>query len=391
MVARANAAEISSLGLQARERGDLLQSLRLQQQAHHREPANWGFVNNLATAHQDLGQLDQALALFESACKMSVQPLAITNYAMALIRAGEFTRGFRLFVARWRVAQWPQQPYPLPFRHVFPADQLLSNQALLSGSSLAIPEGRLVVLPDQGYGDTLMALPFVRSLLRKKPDTMVLVKSPLLALAKNALGDLTNCVSTSAEGKFDAWLTGFDIPALLPEALPQYSRERQAIQTRLSVARSAAKEPPNLAVVWRGNPGYALDRWRSLSATVMATGLRDVPGALMSVLPDISDAEKHAFASATGKTLHTPAPPDFLAAAQQLSTCRALVATDTAAVHLAGLMGIPTYVLINAFGDWRWAGSGEDCSWYDSVRLCRQTRLGVWDDVFAYVVPKLHL
>jgi hypothetical protein len=35
--------------------------------------------------------------------------------------------------------------------------------------------------------------------------------------------------------------------------------------------------------------------------------------------------------------------------------------------------------------DWRWQLRREDCPWYPSMRLFRQTRRGDWDDVFARI------
>jgi ADP-heptose:LPS heptosyltransferase len=62
-----------------------------------------------------------------------------------------------------------------------------------------------------------------------------------------------------------------------------------------------------------------------------------------------------------------------------------IVAVDTAVVHLAGALGIPTFVLIPYTPDWRWMRGRDDTPWYPSLRLFRQPKPCEWDSVFQRV------
>jgi len=53
--------------------------------------------------------------------------------------------------------------------------------------------------------------------------------------------------------------------------------------------------------------------------------------------------------------------------------------------HLAGALGCPTFVALRYSPDWRWLCAGADSPWYPTMRLFRQTRNGVWDDVFDLI------
>jgi ADP-heptose:LPS heptosyltransferase len=64
--------------------------------------------------------------------------------------------------------------------------------------------------------------------------------------------------------------------------------------------------------------------------------------------------------------------------AERLGNLDALVSVDTAAAHLAGAMGLPTFVLLPHTPDWRWMLSRSDTPWYQSMRLFRQTTPGNW-------------
>jgi hypothetical protein len=66
-----------------------------------------------------------------------------------------------------------------------------------------------------------------------------------------------------------------------------------------------------------------------------------------------------------------------------------VISVDTAAVHLAGVMGKPAWVLLPFVPDWRWMLHREDSPWYPLLQLFRQTRREDWEDVFGRVKQEL--
>jgi len=57
--------------------------------------------------------------------------------------------------------------------------------------------------------------------------------------------------------------------------------------------------------------------------------------------------------------------------------------------HLAGALGVPTWVLLPLQADWRWMEEREDTPWYPTMRLFRQSRDGDWESVIARVAREL--
>jgi len=58
-----------------------------------------------------------------------------------------------------------------------------------------------------------------------------------------------------------------------------------------------------------------------------------------------------------------------------------VIAVDTSVAHLAGALGVPTWVATPLASDWRWLSEREDTPWYPTMQLFRQKKLGGWTDV----------
>ncbi|HKE40539.1 MAG TPA: ADP-heptose--LPS heptosyltransferase, partial [Casimicrobiaceae bacterium] len=64
---------------------------------------------------------------------------------------------------------------------------------------------------------------------------------------------------------------------------------------------------------------------------------------------------------------------------------------DSAVAHLAGALGMPTWILLKVGADWRWMLNRDDSPWYPTARLFRQEQLGEWGPVIARVQRDLTL
>jgi hypothetical protein len=66
-----------------------------------------------------------------------------------------------------------------------------------------------------------------------------------------------------------------------------------------------------------------------------------------------------------------------------------VITVDTLAAHLAGAMGVPTWLLLQYSADWRWLANGSASPWYPSLRLFRQPSPGDWHSLIAEVKEEL--
>lgn len=80
---------------------------------------------------------------------------------------------------------------------------------------------------------------------------------------------------------------------------------------------------------------------------------------------------------------------DFSDTAAIVENLDLLIAIDTAPAHLAGAMGKPVYCMLPDIPNWRWFMSGENCPWYDSMKLFRQKEAGNWKEVLERIEKDL--
>jgi hypothetical protein len=76
---------------------------------------------------------------------------------------------------------------------------------------------------------------------------------------------------------------------------------------------------------------------------------------------------------------------DALELGARLQGLDLVISVDTMLAHLAGALGVATWLLLPAEADWRWMTDRHDSPWYPSMRLFRQPRPGDWAPVLRDV------
>jgi hypothetical protein len=79
----------------------------------------------------------------------------------------------------------------------------------------------------------------------------------------------------------------------------------------------------------------------------------------------------------------------FLDTAAVMKNLELFITSDTAVAHLAGSLGVPIWMGLSTAPDWRWMTKREDCAWYPSMRIFRQTSPMDWGPVFARMAVEL--
>ena len=66
-----------------------------------------------------------------------------------------------------------------------------------------------------------------------------------------------------------------------------------------------------------------------------------------------------------------------------------LVTVDTSVAHLAGALGVKTFLILPYCPDWRWFDNDKTTEWYDSVTIFKQVNHDDWSEVFNNILSQL--
>ncbi|MDP9095329.1 MAG: hypothetical protein M3N26_02025, partial [Pseudomonadota bacterium] len=80
----------------------------------------------------------------------------------------------------------------------------------------------------------------------------------------------------------------------------------------------------------------------------------------------------------------SPCPTAVLDTARVIAGLDVVITVDTMVAHLAGAIGVPVWLLLDAAPDWRWlageGGGAQGSPWYRGIRRYRQTEAGDWSE-----------
>jgi ADP-heptose:LPS heptosyltransferase len=142
-----------------------------------------------------------------------------------------------------------------------------------------------------------------------------------------------------------------------------------------------------VGLAWSGARRNTNDRRRSIALSALSPLLQHREITWFSLQHDDDrDVARVPAAASLARLAHRV---DFAGMAAMIDALDLVITVDTSVGHVAGALGKPAWILLPFAADWRW-GLGTDAStWYPTVRLFRQSRIGDWDDVIARVEDAL--
>ena len=300
-------------------------------------------------------------------------PEAHMNIAMAWLLSGDLPRGFDAL--RWR-QRIPEQAALRRF--VQPA---WDGSAPIEGQ-------RLFVQWEQGFGDTLQFSRYVPLLQARGARVVLSVQDPLLPLYAAWAPEVEVIGGAAPVPAVDAHVPIMDLPLIFgstaaavppPAPLRPDPARLAAWATRLGPATR-----PRIGLAWAGAPSHRNDHNRSIAPGLLAPLLAQ-PFDWLHLQPEARPGmEPPPTVRHFG-----PALSDFAETAALVAQCDLVIAVDTSVAHLAGTLGVPTWLLLPWLNDWRWMQGREDTPWYPSMRLFRQTTIGTWPPVLDAVAAAL--
>jgi tetratricopeptide (TPR) repeat protein len=305
------------------------------------------------------------------------------NRSISLLRAGNFAQGWQEYEWRWlRKSVGPDL-------HV----ERYRPRLWLGAESLA---GKTILLHfEQGLGDTLQFCRYAGLVAALGASVVLEVQPPLLRLLSRLAGPARVLTRETELPACDFRCPLMSLPlafrtelATIP-TLAHYlcvdPSQREQWRARLGDGGR-----PRVGLMWSGNPNNVRDRYRSLSLATLRAAL-PAHCDYVSLAKEIRTGDRDAVAAHPPLIDFSDEQTDFEDAAALCTCVDLVISIDTSIAHLAGALGLETWVLLSATPDWRWLLGRHDSPWYPSLRLFRQKRIGDWDGVLAQLREALIL
>lgn len=320
----------------------------------------------LAAVLLDHGRFVDADAAYREAARATTSVMPLLGRSRAMEGLSRWPQAWALAEQRFRQRTLPVAAMPAPHWLGWPqVDQLL-------------------VWDEQGFGDSLQALRWLPLALTHVRRVDVLVRPPLVRLLQQGLSWLGPGMQVRARPQGDVFaVEGACSGSLL--SLPVLLRCQTLADghvLRLPPIQRTQPGPLRIGLVWESgryqdDPFHDLEyRRKSLPALVR----QQLVQALVQRGTEVVSLQ-------LGEDT-VPEGADFLEQAEAMQSCDLLLSVDTAAAHLAGALGFPTWLMLPWAAASRWQRASSTTPLYGSLSLIRQPRPGDWDGLLNRLLQR---
>lgn len=366
-----NVDHIVEEGNRLRSENKPLEALAHYAHAFTLDPDSFSAWNNYGNVLRECGRPDRAIPFLETALKIVPdQPTANFNLAVSYLLMGDYKKGWPQYEHRWR------------YEHL--AGLLPTfDQPQWTGQSLK--DKTLLVLGEQGHGDTIQFSRFAIHLRSQGVRVKLQANENVLPLFNHS--GLELFTPQQDPGNFDYWIPIMSMPRVLGITLENLPQDLQYVgpgpeKIKEWHKRLGLKKQLRVGFAWSGRRDSWINQHKAMPFMEMLTLIKSCPDYEWYNLQADCTAEEEQILIANGVKIFPGTVSNFADTAGLVHHLDVVLSVDTAIGHLAGAMGRPAWIMLNAYAlDWRWLLNRDDSPWYPSARLFRQPVMGDWRSV----------
>jgi hypothetical protein len=346
-------------------------------------PDDAGANYNLGVLHYDRLDIEAAISFARRA--LALDPaMASAHFELSegLLLSGQFEEGWREY--EWRF-DLPNAPRLLPPH----------ERPLWDGKPM--PNGTLMLIGDQGFGDTIQFCRYIPEVAKLCPNLIMACSSEMQPIVMQQAGITQYFDRWESMPAFDAYCPLSGLPRLfgaklgnIPAPVPYVKVDpAKAAFWRKRLDTLVPRGFRRIGLVWAGRPTHGNDFNRSATLQKLADLAKLDGTALVSLQMGAAQAEIGRYYGLAPLINLGAEIEDFSDTMAILDGLDHLLAVDTGVAHLAGAMGKPTSILLPYAPDWRWLLKRSDSPWYPSVTLHRQDAPGDWDSAIRKAITTI--
>lgn len=349
-------------------------------------PNNPMIYHNRSDLLKKLGLYELALQ-DEERCLQFVPDYALghCNKAFILNALGHYQQGWAEYEWRWRTGlamfkqpSWPIEPW----------------------QGQPIGQQKLLIYAEQGLGDNIQFARYAILAQQLGLNIVVINHRPVQNLINfnlarlgintvpngSAIDNLSYYVSMmSLPHYFATQLDSIPCPDGYIIAEPSFKQKWQQI-----IARTSHSNKLKVGLVWAGSNKHNRDRFRSLDFTTLSC-LFELDCEFHCLQKQVSEQDQQIAQQYPNLHLWHQQIDDFSDTAGIIEQLDLVISVDTSVAHLSASMAKPTWILLNAYADFRWLLHRTDSPWYKTALLFRQDFDQPWSVLIQQVKQQLQL
>ena len=345
---------------------------------------------NLGIGLHQQRRIPAAIRAYRTSLALAGAPVveATNNLSQDLLLNGHWAEGWELYEGRF-----VREPGKTP----------LMRQHFGEPRSGPFGDGQpLVLMAEQGFGDTLQFCRLALVLQELGHPVSLFCQPALVPLLQEGsdIQQVSDQLFPPDPARPPGWMPLMSVARALgitDRNVPHPGPYIKADPGRVAAWGQRLQRQPGkrlIALHWQGKPGHEhslYSRGRSMTLADWLP-LRQLSQVEFLSVQKGEAAEQlhqaHGLPLVAGQAAIS-ASLDFRDTAAALANCDLLLSSDSGVVHLAGALGVPTWVALRWIPEWRWGLEGSTTPWYGSLRLFRQPRDGDWASVVAEMVAEM--
>jgi tetratricopeptide (TPR) repeat protein len=343
------------------------------------EPFNGNARITLGTALLGMNRPADALEHYRAArAAMPDSPELPYNEGVALLAMGEWQEGWERFEVRFSIPRLS----PLP--------QLVERFPIWRGEA-EIAGKTILLQAEQGLGDTLQFVRYAPLVADLGASVVLRVQPQLHRLMADMPGMATIISSHDEVPEVDLMCPLMSLPRAFGTCVDSIPANVPYLRAPwdhavLWQALVGGRTRPRIGIAWSGRQHLP---YRSMPLAGLEPLLRRQDLEFHCLQQQLLEPDR-AWLDANPLVIdHSAQLKNFADTAALIAQMDLVVTIDTAVAHLAGAMAQPTWIMLPFAADFRWLLGRDDCPWYPTARLFRQTRNLIWDNVVADVAQAL--
>jgi hypothetical protein len=257
--------------------------------------------------------------------------------------------------------------------NVFGTPNIGSNKPLWNGQR----NKKILVEMEGGFGDQFYAMRHIKTLVDQYQCEVIVGGCMPLAPIMRQIAGVTAIVEHEGSHHVDCdyWVPSMSLE--VPLGLEFSDVDGSAYIPRLCESEG------KVGVKWSGNPMFEHEQYRLFPSELMFNTVNDED--CISLQKDVAQHGETDGLVAVPSWMETVPLDTWTDTQMAISKCDLVVTSCTGVAHLAGAMGVETWIVVPILPYYLWALPGNKTPHYDSVTLYRQEKYGCWEAPFKQI------